>query len=115
MDLVLSKLSELQTDSPISDRLLENIKTILTILVKEYTNGPSWLFEFHLYIREDDCISIEWLKEDIYCSIFSDLVLIDKTRHYPNEIVMHRHREFRIINTQSIYSNFKIDFEAVCF
>lgn len=122
MELVLSKeifeileqLALLCVDTSISDKLKENVATVLSILTTEYLDGLSWIFEFHLCKREDDCISIDWLHENIYCCIYSDLVHIDKTKLYPNQIVIHDDREFEVINTESIYSNFKLQFESLC-
>lgn len=112
---ILEEFSDIaKTSCP--DNLLSNVTSVLNILCLEYAYSSAWILEnFHLSRREYDCISLEWLKENIYCCIYPDLIAIDKTTLLSDQKVSHKEREFEVSTTKSICDNFKVNFQFVGF
>lgn len=95
----------------------DNIETVLSILSEEYTEGPAWILRDKLIsIREQDCISIEWLDENVYCCVYPDEVAIDKTAFSDEEkhVVTHNEMTFAVTEPDSIRREFKHCFDRVC-
>jgi hypothetical protein len=104
LEMILSEDITENSERP----LVDNVKMVMKILSEEYASGPKWILEnSRLARREKECISIDWLDENVYCCIYPNEIAIAKATPTYNE------EEFKVLTTESIRNEFKQRFESV--
>lgn len=80
-----TKLQELLGNSSVDKNIIQNVQILTNHLSK--SNVPWLIGECHLGIRDEECISFEWLSRELYCYVFSDGIMIEKFTKFDRDTV----------------------------
>lgn len=109
---ILSRYQQLQEDTP-NKLLMYNLTCVLTCLCDTYYKGPDWVLDdLQFSIREEDCISVDWLTRNLYCCVYPDLVAVDQVS-VKNVATFHREKELTVLDEHSIKREFISIFSEV--